>query len=163
MRAVSNVTITGNVFTFTDDAWGEIYAAVESLEATRNVTVSNNTFYNLRGLNTGLRFDDAATELLVRNNLWANCTTNQIMLPEGADYDAFFNNWREDAYLIDERIEEPHVQVLTEDPFVDAAAGDLHLADPTQPGEALQRDLGADPDGTERGGDGSWDRGAFEH
>ncbi len=65
--------------------------------------------------------------------------------------------------MIDERIEEPNVQVLTEDPFVAAEAGDFHLVAPTAAGTELPAPYDADLEQNPRGADGVWDRGAHEY
>ncbi|MBN1607258.1 MAG: hypothetical protein JW940_11540, partial [Polyangiaceae bacterium] len=60
-------------------------------------------------------------------------------------------------------VEEDHVQVLRDDPFQDAPGLDFHLRTPTDSGRTLDVLYAQDPDGKTRGGDGSWDRGAFEY
>jgi hypothetical protein len=65
---------------------------------------------------------------------------------------------------LDERIVEDDVQVLVSDPFFDATAYDLHLAHPTAAGAVLDDPFSIlDLDMQTRGGDGTWDRGAYEH
>jgi len=127
--------------------------------------VAHNTFYELFGLNSGIRLRDGSTGVGIFDNLWAGCRTNQIMLTGTHDYNAFFDNWRLEGseYNLDERIEEDHVQELTDDPFVDAAAWDLRLAGPTDPGHTLSSPYDVDLLGTKRGGDGTWDLGAYEY
>jgi len=166
LRGVDNVRIYSNVFHSRLDDW-QIYSAIENTggAAAWHVYVYGNTFYDLQGLNTGIRLQDETDDIRVFNNLWAGCRTNQIMLTGEHDYNAFHDNWREEgaSYLIDERIEEPNVQVLSEDPFVDAAAGDFHLAAPTAAGTVLPTPYDVDLDQNQRGADGVWDRGAHEY
>ena len=64
---------------------------------------------------------------------------------------------------LDDRIDDETSQVLTTDPFVDSATFDLRLTGPTTPGQTLDHPFAqTDGDGVARGGDGRWDRGAFE-
>jgi hypothetical protein len=52
--------------------------------------------------------------------------------------------------------------VASSSPFVNASAGDFRLAVATAPGVALAAPFNVDRNGAARGGDGSWDLGAFE-
>jgi hypothetical protein len=164
LRGAAHFYIYSNVFLFGETPWGEIYSAVESLEAVQDVLVANNTFFRLSGLNTGVRFTEDTTDAYVYNNLFSECETNQIMLTGTHDYNAFFDNWRTEGstYLLDDRIEEPHVAVLSESPFTDPAIEDFTLRHPTEPGLPLDPPFQEDPLGRIRGEDGVWDRGAFE-
>ncbi len=55
-------------------------------------------------------------------------------------------------------------QLFSADPFVDAEGYDLRLSAPTEPGVSLDHPFaGSDLSGADRGVDGGWDRGAFEH
>jgi len=122
---------------------------------------------NLSGLNVGIRFDDDTENLRVVNNLWAGCRTNQIMLDGDHHTNAFWDNLRVDGaepVSLDDRIEEEDAQIIASDPFVDASACDLHLASPTAAGAVLDDPFSSlDLDGQTRGGDGAWDRGAYEY
>ena len=84
------------------------------------------------------------------------------MLHGNHEYNAFYNNTR-DGSSLDDGIDEPSKQLLTDDPFVDATAGDLRLAAPTEPGQSLSAPFEWDLAGTQRGTDGCWDRGAYEY
>lgn len=165
LRGTSRAAIYSNIFLLTYEEGRGIYAAVDGSEDD-GVLVYGNTFYKLFGLNAGIRLDDGSTGVEVFNNLWAGCRTNQIMLSGSHDYNAFFDNWRVEGgeYNLDERIEEEHVQVFAEDPFVDAAGWDLRLvAGPTESGQSFPAPYDEDLLGNRRGADGTWDRGAFEY
>ena len=163
LQNVQNVHIYGNVFVTTLAGW-DIWNSVHSAEPAFDVFIYDNTFYGLTGLSTGMRFSDSTSNLVVMNNIWALNRTNQIPMVGQHDYNAFFDNIRpdsnEDLSLSED---EPHVQVMTADPFVDAAGLDFHLGGATDPGNAVGAPYDRDPDGVTRGADGSWDRGAFEY
>lgn len=163
LRRVENVSIYSNIFMGTRRDW-TIYSVVENTDGltARDVFIYGNTFYNLVGLNTGIRFWDQFDNVNVYNNLWANCLSNQIQLSGKHDYNAFFDNWREDpSYRLDETIDETHVQVLEADPFVDAIHENFYLTEHTENGRELPAPYDLYYDGSPRGNDGSWDRGAL--
>lgn len=164
-QRTSNVHFHGNVLRRTLEDW-PVWAAIYLPEGGSNVYIYNNTFYNLDGLNTGVRAspEDGVSNLQVVNNLWAGSRAGQIMLCGSHEHNAFFDNLRSDeSFSLDELIEESTKQILTSDPFVNGEAGDLRLVAPTESG----RDLGAsyqwDLAGVQRGMDGVWDRGAYEY
>lgn len=157
----SGVEVSGNVVRGKLPDW-EVWAAIWVTNGGSDISVTNNTFYNLAGLNVGIRDDSGASGLTVRNNLWARSRTNQIMLAGEHSHNAFFDNRREGS-LLDERITEDHKQVLETDPFVDDAAWDLRLAIPTEAGIPLPPPRDLDLMGQTRGADGVWDRGAYEY
>ncbi|MBI5537012.1 MAG: right-handed parallel beta-helix repeat-containing protein [Deltaproteobacteria bacterium] len=162
LQDISNVQLHGNVLRRTLQDW-EVWAAIVLSGTFQGVTVYNNTFYNLAGLNVGVRADDApASSLLVANNLWASCRAPQIMLNGTHSYNAFFDNYR-DATLLDDQIAEDTKQVITADPFAAAASGDLRLSGPTEPGTTLAAPYDIDLAGQTRAADGVWDRGAYEY
>jgi hypothetical protein len=162
LQDVRNVHIYGNVFVTTLtgwDGWNSIYSG----DPATDVFIYDNTFYGLTGLSTGMRFEGSTTNLVVMNNIWAHNRTNQIPMAGQHDYNAFFDNIRPDSQEdLSLGEDEPHVQVITVDPFVDAAGLDFHLATATDPGSSLGAPYDRDPDGVTRGADGTWDRGAFE-
>lgn len=166
LQGVRNVTIASNVMTRTLDDWDN-WAGIFSQDPALNVLVAHNTFFNLEGLNIGVRFTAETENLLVINNLWAHNRCNQIMLNGEHRTNAFWDNQRVDGnepVSLDEGVEEEGVQVFEEDPFVDSQSGDLHLAGATEPGEALDvAFVEIDLDGNPRGSDGVADRGAYEY
>ncbi|MBN1772283.1 MAG: right-handed parallel beta-helix repeat-containing protein [Deltaproteobacteria bacterium] len=164
-QGVDNVRFYGNVLRRTRADW-PIWAAIHLTEHGDGVLIANNTFYDLQGLNTGVREspEGLVDGLEVVNNLWAGTRAGQIMLHGDHAYNAFWSNYRDDGTTsLDDRIEEATKQVLPGDPFVGAAAGDLRLAGPTESGRTLAPPADWDLAGVRRGEDGVWDRGAYEH
>lgn len=162
LQTVRNVTLSANVLTRTLDGWNN-WAAIFSQEPAYNVLIAGNTFYNLTGLNGGIRFTDTTENLQVVNNLWAGCRVNQIMLNGEHRHNAFHDNLRVDGdapVSLDPTIEEETAELIAADPFVDAASLDFRLATGTEPGEPLTAPFAAtDRQGAPRT---RWDRGAFE-
>lgn len=165
LQGTRNVTISSNLLTRSLADWDN-WSAIFSQEPALNILIAGNTFYNLEGLNTGIRFTSTTDHLEVVNNLWAGCHTNQIMLNGEHHHNGFWDNWRVDGaepVSLDDRIEEDTAQLFTADPFVDAENYDLRLMAPTEPGVSLDHPFAqTDLDGASRGADGAWDRGAFE-
>ena len=56
-----------------------------------------------------------------------------------------------------------HFQTGTVDPFIDSTAYDFHLNAATDAGLSLTAPYNTDMSGSTRGGDGNWDRGAYEY
>jgi len=166
LQGTRNVTISANLLTRSLDDWDN-WSAIFSQEPARNVLIAGNTFYNLEGLNTGIRFTSVTDNLEVVNNLWAGCRTNQIMLNGDHHHNGFWDNWRVDGaepVSLEDRIDEDTAQFFSADPFVDGAGYDLRLTAPTDPGVSLDHPFaGSDLSGADRGADGTWDRGAFEY
>jgi hypothetical protein len=163
LQTVQHVHIQGNVFVSTLAGW-DIWNSIHSSEPLQNVFIYNNTFHGLTGLSTGLRFTGETANLVVKNNLWAHNRTNQLPMAGEHDYNAFFDNIRPDSNQdLNLTVQEEHVQVMASDPFLNAAVLDFHLKQATDPGAALGAPYDRDPDGKQRGADGTWDRGAFEH
>ncbi len=161
VQGSSNVAITGNVIRRTREQW-DIWAAINITGAARDVSITNNTFFNLEGLNVGVRAEDAASGIQIINNLWAAARTNQIMLSGTHSHNAFYDNTR-DGDDLSAALDEDTKQVLASDPFVDAPAGDLRLTRPTDAGQPLTGAASWDLNAAPRGADGTWDRGADEY
>jgi hypothetical protein len=163
LQDVQDVHIYGNVFVSTLADW-DLWNSIHSSEPMRDVFIYNNTFYGLTGLSTGFRFTGTTRNVQVSNNLWAHNRTNQIPMAGDHDFNAFYDDIRPDSQEdLSQAVEEAHVQVMKDDPFLDAAGLDFRLGAPTDPGRSLDAVYARDPDGKTRGGDGSWDRGAFEY
>lgn len=97
--------------------------------------------------------------LFVQNNLWfqtdrftavTSCNCSTLVW----DHNAYFNQSITDA--------DPNAQISSGDPFVGSALENFHLASATAAGATLAAPYNTDQDGTTRGVDGVWDRGAFE-
>jgi hypothetical protein len=97
----------------------------------------------------------SGNNIQVRNNLWYNCTNGSN---EGsgmtASHNYYFNTTSIDG--------EPNKQTGNTNPFVNLADENFRLRFATDPGFSLGSPYNLDPDGTLRGADGTWDRGAFE-
>jgi len=116
----------------------------------------NNTFVNTSGSNGGFTFSGSPRNINIYNNLWANCKSKVIHLSGAHDYNSFYNN-------TSTTFAETNKETSSQDPFVDWKNGDFHLKAPTKPGKSnLGSAFSVDMDGVSRGGDGLWDRGAFE-
>jgi chitodextrinase len=71
-------------------------------------------------------------------------------------------NITEDYDYSDKALSEAHGQGSAANPFVNLAGLDFHLARATNAGQSLPSPYNIDPDGNLRGGDGVFDRGAYE-
>jgi len=118
-------------------------------ERVLNVFIYNNTIYGLHGASpqvgfadTGVRGDNASSTITVRNNIWHANT-----------YDPTFQSVQ---------VQDHNILNTGGVSFVNAGAGDFHLAQATAAGVALSAPYNLDPDGNVRGADGTWDLGAFE-
>ena len=134
----------------------------------------NNTVYNATG-NGGIHFYNSAGNNRVYNNLWYNI---EWMSFDGVDEDYnYFSNAHfpcavttlasHDSPLVPEIIGGNcgNRSVDSADPFRDVSRGDYHLQTPFSgyPGLALPSPYNVDYEGSLRGSDGVWDRGAFEY
>jgi hypothetical protein len=114
------------------------------------VVVANNLYYDNAGHTAG------GPSSVLQNNASGPVSVSSLTY----DYNAYFSNPNEtDAGA--------HIQSTSGSPFVDvqySTAGhtDFRLARATAAGLALSSPYNVDMNGTVRGADGSWDRGAFE-
>lgn len=119
-----------------------------------NTKVYNNTFVNLKGYNAGVWFDSTSGGgNTAYNNLWYNCqklTFGNV----SHDYNWFYGTNAQS---------ESNIQNGTGNPFVNSSAYNFQLAAPTSAGKNLGSSYNLDMYGYTRGGDGVWDRGAFEY
>lgn len=118
-----------------------------------NIRVVNNTFYDMKGLWSGV-IVQAGTGNVVQNNLWyGSVVTNNSGV--AADYNWFYATPGSNG---------THDETCTSscNVFADAAKNDFHLTRATQAGTTLASPFDRDPDGLTRGADGTWDRGAYE-
>lgn len=118
-----------------------------------NFHVVNNTFYDIRGLWSGVVIQ-AGTGNVVQNNLWyGSVITNNSGV--AADYNWFYATPGSHG---------AHDQTCTSscNVFADPTNNDFHLTRATQAGTPWPSPFDVDPDGFTRGADGTWDRGAYE-
>jgi len=156
-----NWKIYGNVFYGGVRTYDNTDAAICVIndQIANNWKIYNNTFINLHGgfNHTGIQFNSSSGGgHEIYNNLWYNCEAVMYNGNYTADYDYFIANTSSPN--------EAHSQIGgTSDPFVSYPLFDFHLRNATENG---RNDLGSpyhiDPDGTMRGSDGIWDRGAYE-
>lgn len=160
---VSNldVEVYGNIFNTTGfwtpaesgDSNGMLNGLSSSLA--QNVKVYNNTFVNCdhgsKVCVTGVANPD------IKNNIFYNCENfdgPDLELPaSGHDYNWFYASGVQS---------ETNIQNGAGNPFVDILNNDFRLASATNAGTTLAAGYDVDADGVTRGGDGTWDRGAFE-
>jgi hypothetical protein len=95
---------------------------------------------------------------ILQNNLLYNCSAG-LAYDQGGEiathsYNAFFDSGSPS---------ETGVQVASGNPFVNSAGGNYHLSFATNAGYTLSSPYTTDMDGVTRGGDGTWDRGAYEY
>jgi hypothetical protein len=145
---------------------------------TSHISVYNNTFCNILGLNVGIYlYEDGDGPLdsnYVHNNVWYNCTGRALSFTGVTGHD---NNWFYGN--IDDRFAAGHPGrnldsitlathpeangvIGTAAPCPDWQNGDFRLT-AAIPGLALDTVFGMDWYGNLRGGDGVWDRGALEY
>jgi hypothetical protein len=161
----SDWQVYGNVFfeSGTDPGAGLGHGCVASnisggISPMNNIKVYNNTAVNISGLNSSFgRFGDGGSNNEVYNNIYYKCANvSYNNCTHGYDLRIQTDlSWDTSASPTDE--------VTTTSPFVDVVSSDFHLSGPTVAGKG---DLGSpyniDMDGRTRGGDGNWDRGAYE-
>jgi hypothetical protein len=133
----------------------------------------NNDIVRMPGSSVGTIAIDAGSDNRVVNNVWWDNVANTfVMSGVSHDYNLFAGNRRVEGCdppcEKDEEgaADESHGQVGSGDLFVEAYGepliSDCHLLGPTEPGQGLPAPFDDDPDGTPRGADGNWDRGAYE-
>lgn len=166
-----NTKIYGNIFNHVDAGNGVIHAA-------GSTGIAGTLFYNNTIVNqtTGPFFDECSGHTcpsgsgnnVVQNNLiWnGNCSLGQLGLSgDSHDYNTFLS-------CAGSPPSEPNRQTGNYNPFVSSATNDFHLASYSPgacsstttlcAGTPLPSPYDVDPDGNTRGGDGVWDRGAYE-
>ncbi|MGZ3746481.1 MAG: hypothetical protein ACXWRE_03960 [Pseudobdellovibrionaceae bacterium] len=125
-----------------------------------NALIYGNTFINVTGPilyqnNAGLGYGSG--NVMVNNLLYNSPTLYDENTGGGVishSYNAFFDSGTP--------LPETGLQIGTGDPFVDSAHGNYHLKFATNAGLTLPSPFNLDINGIARGGDGVWDRGAFE-
>jgi hypothetical protein len=116
---------------------------------------------------------DAGSDNHVVNNVWWDNVANTfVMSGVSHDHNLFAGNRRVEGCdppcEKDEEgaADESHGQVGSGALFVEGygepSLADYHLLGPTEAGQVLPAPFDDDPDGTPRGVDGNWDRGAYE-
>jgi hypothetical protein len=169
--SVSNWKIFGNVFTHSaayaantgrtskDHNFGVsgiIYMGQDT--PAKNLLFYNNTIHNIQGLWSGMVITTGAGGNVSQNNIWYNSVrTNNSFSGTMA------NNWYFKTQADGDDSSTKVVCTTGCDVFVDAANKNFDLKVPVPQGLALSSPYNIDPDGSVRGADGVWDRGAFEY
>lgn len=139
---------------------------------TGTIRVINNTIANIQPLpgqsspcsGNLLDYHDTGPQgtMVLENNVFYNdCSVTQVSSDTGLTYD--YNSYY--GGTNDTKDTSAHKQVISGNPFVDSAGGNYRLtADMagSQVGVSFPLPYSVDPDGTTRGADGTWDRGAYE-
>ncbi|MFP4017499.1 MAG: immunoglobulin domain-containing protein, partial [Halanaerobiales bacterium] len=135
----SGYKIYGNVF-FMDDPSAKCTFAISNCSHSANddVLIYNNTFVGVRG--SGLNFDNENDTIVASNNLWVDCNPS-------------FGNIKDKNNSKGE---------FGRDIFINAEEKDFRLRVPLGGAIYLGSEYELDPDGKERGLDGSRDYGAYE-
>lgn len=155
--------VYGNVFTGCGGGDGVISNGGSNF-VMKDVQIYNNTFVNCNSIiskqcDAGASACSQAAGNVFKNNLLVNSGVD-LVRNGGAAYDRDYNSY---YAPIDPVPTESHGQVLSSSsPLVNINAGNYRLTAPTSPGVALSAPFDIDGDGVRRGGDGVWDRGAFE-
>jgi hypothetical protein len=161
-QVTSNWQVYGNVAWWSSSYSEEgVSAFIQFSSRMQGTKVYNNTIYNGPGVYQGIRVfsDGLSVDVQVFNNIWWNCRNAYHGGTVGsglvADYNFYYNS---------PHTAEAHQQVWTGSSiFVNPAAGDFGLLQPTQAGSVLPAPYNVDLNGTTRGADGLWDRGAHEY
>jgi hypothetical protein len=150
------IYVYGNVFHGISSGEGSENPSILSLtsgEVADTVYIYNNTFYGLHACSPSEGMADSGigcssggkncTNTIVRNNIWQSCVYGPGLAGVTTQDHNLLNTGGAN--------------------FVNAAAGDFHLAASTTGGVALGSPYNIDADGNTRGADGVWDLGAYEY
>ncbi len=164
-----NWEIYGNTFFYTPgnpynrEGSSDGAIAVINNQVARNWKIYNNSFINMQlGLSARIAIggDGAVGHTAeIKNNFWWNAKQTSPVLNNGTFVSS---HNRFDAATSSGTSAEVNANAQTT-AFVNYEAKDFRLASPTQPGATLSAPYNTDRHSVVRGGDGSWDRGAFEY
>jgi Concanavalin A-like lectin/glucanases superfamily/Bacterial Ig domain len=144
------VEIYGNVFSGCCVGDGIIGYAVGGIPTSHN-RIYNNTFVN--GWGSSTIYLGSGTDNIAYNNLWINCGTPGFVSVQTHDYNGSSGG----------SFGESHQQInIPTSIFANYAQSNYSLASATAAGISLASPYNIDMTGTTRGGDGTWERGAFE-
>ena len=155
-----NWNIYGNVFTWSKDfgttanngaigSWSS-----SSTYNASNINIYNNSFINLTNGGSGRIFPiyNSISNVRAYNNLWHNSPTAKFGGGVTHDYNLFKGSGEDNIMEANKQVETKNIA----DPTT------YKTAYPTSSGKALPAPYDTDMHGNKRGGDGIWDRGAFE-
>jgi hypothetical protein len=121
-----------------------------------NFQVFNNTMYRVQGTYSGVVIQ-SGTGNIVQNNVWYGSVRTNNSFSGTLGYNWYYSTTPDDS-------SSTKVVCTTNcNIFTDAANGDFRLAVATSAGTSLSAPFNVDPSGVLRGGDGGWDRGAYEY
>jgi chitodextrinase len=141
--------ITGSIFCANDASNNNFLS---------NLKYFNNTHHNLKGLWSGVVIQGTTSNNEVRNNLWYSCCRTNSTASSAHSHNLYYNT-------VQDGDSTPTKVVLSageSDIFVSASGKNFRLKVATAAGQSLASPYNVDLDGTTRGGDGTWDRGAYE-
>ncbi|MGZ6398921.1 MAG: hypothetical protein ACXWRZ_14675, partial [Bdellovibrio sp.] len=144
----SNIDVYGNIFkgTSASESTGQGIFAITSTDTCTNCHIYNNTIVGLHTFPGIWCGHHSGQTIYVDNNLWqANYASVSIVGDGGAICTVGPNN------LLDGNVS-----------FVNLTAGNFKLTTDTAPGTILQSPYNMDPQGINRGTNGTWDIGAFQ-
>lgn len=142
--------IYGNVISGGDMANGMI-SALSGGGVISNLKFYNNTIANVGGYNAGFNYLSRGTNNSIYNNIWYNSPAD---LGGTHDYNWFYGSRTQS---------EAHIQNGSGSPFVDIASKNFALKAATNSGTNLGAPYNVSIEGSPRGADGVWDRGAYEY
>jgi len=149
--------IYGNIFYSTSSRYNVSNGALcnTSGDTNNDMEVYNNTFYNITTIAVGgVSWSGSGTGNITYNNLFhtiENCGFNG----QAHDYNWFYNSGSQS---------ETNMQNGASNVFTNSATFDLSLAYATDEADnTIGAEYNTDLNGSTRGSDGSWDRGAFEY
>lgn len=153
----TNLQVYGNVFFWTAQRGTTLGNGVIGTwldNSMINAEIYNNTFINIQSATrSGMGFLGSTSNVVVRNNLWVNSKTPSFSGVTTASHNALYNSGS---------ISQPNIEIVASNPLTNITGEDFTLTIGTAAGVTLSSPFNADPNGTPRGVDGVWDRGAFE-
>jgi hypothetical protein len=137
---------------------GIVFVANDASNANRgdNFWVYNNTIYNIKGSYSGVVIQ-LGTGNIVQNNVWYGSVRTNNSFSGALGYNWYYNTQADGDSTATKVVCSSNCNV-----FVGASSKDFTLATAIPGGVNLAAPFNVDPNGTMRGGDGTWDRGAFE-
>ncbi|WP_413937057.1 hypothetical protein [Nitrospira sp. BLG_1] len=113
----------------------------------------NNTIVNASVYNAGFLYLERGSNNQIYNNLYYANTSMPVNMQGIHDYNWFYNAGAQS---------ETHIQNGSGNPFINLASKDFRLLASTTSGISLASPFNIDLTGKTRGGDGIWDRGAYD-
>lgn len=157
-----NYAIYGNVFKHSasynrEGITGIVYCANDASNdnTCNNLRFTNNTIWQITGAYSGIIIQ-SGTGAVVQNNMWYNSVRTNNSFSGTQSHNWYYNTNAEG--------ENSNTQTCTTgcNIFTSATTNDYTLTAATNAGTTLSSPYNVDPNGTTRGADGTWDRGAFE-